>query len=498
MDQVHRPIFRLPNELLIKVFRELEDDEASKDNGGPDIKICRLVCRRFCDLSSHLLLRSVQVGHTFASVARLDAITRHPLISRGISTIEVVLSSYHSFFSTDPEGAGKQAFIEFQLKELTQRVQLFEVGKFRNISKTDAVILRKAHEVLSCWRYLMRESFPVPQQPPRGDLDLHRALVNNAYNEFQRLIEEQQSLVEQGGVGEAVASALARMPWVHRLEFDDTRQYGFPRRGLSRATSDTVFDGIYQNTLLPLIRRSDIDVMTTRQYPILSEIVPRVLAAVGGSGITQLKSVQANVEFIQFDEDVSDIHKRIVTATKQLTDFSISQDANFSFSSSGVEIFLELCLQSPALRTCSISLPAGEFGIRPFLAGTTRKDLTVIELDGAEIRLSDLKIFLRIIPDVLDRLELTNIVLVGGTWREALDMLREKTYRDSKTSPYHYPVRIYSPLNHYSQHLPSVKKFASIFESDGTWDISHADAYVMRHAQVNPFERLVLVGDSGN
>ncbi|KAK4180781.1 hypothetical protein QBC36DRAFT_228915 [Triangularia setosa] len=479
----------LPNELLSLIIEGLED-ETNKRSGGPDIKTCRLVCRRFCDLSSRLLVRSVQVGHSFASLARLDTISRHPSISRGVRAVEVVLSSYSGF---KPCLEGKRNFINFQLATLTKSVQLFEVGKIRNISEKDAVILRKAHEVLSCWRYLIQE--PRMQSPAQGDLALHRALVDKAFQDFHRLAQEQKSIVSRGALGETVASALLRIPWVRRLEFYDTRPYGFQRRGLSWETGDTVFDGIYQNILLPLTRR-DLDARTflpsaeTVDHVRLSEAIPQVLAAVGGTDRGELRSLDVDVDLIALNEvirAIPDFQQKVITATKKLTDLSIRQNKNWA-DRNHRESFLGLCCTSPDLRKYTVALETGTCAMSPLLAGPgtneQRKNLTVIQVKGADIRVPQLKHFLDSIPSVLDRVELVDVKLREGGWQEVLDLLRGKTYRESTDWP--YPVRISEAICPDPEH-PLRQTFDKIFQSDATWEVSDADAYVMRYSQVNPF-----------
>lgn len=494
MDQNRPTLSTLPNELLAMIIEELVD-ESSKHSGGPSIKACRLVSRQFCDVSSRWLIPSVKVGHSNDSLARLDAISRHPAISRGVRTIEVVLSSYSTFWN--PLG-GKREFIDFQQKVLANRAKIFEVGKIITMTEKDNAILRKVHEVLRCWLYFQE---PKRQPEPGGDLALHQECMDRYFGEFQRLAYEQKVLVDQRAMGTAIAEALSRMPWVAGLRFDDTCHYGRRRRGLSWETPETVVEGIYENTLLPLTRRDleargsvivdEIPFYHHASGPVasprpLSETIPRVLAAVGGVDQVELKSLVVNVDLIDLRgvfREVSDLREKLTAATRRLTDISIQQKAGYDDRS-----FWGLCCTSPNLKHYSVVLELGSHALDPLLEGPgsneERKNLTVIQVKGARMAVSTLKRFLDTIPDVLDRVELVGVEVVGGGWREVLDMLRTKTYR--QTGDWPYPVRISQAVSPHPDHeLHST--FEWVFQSDATWEPSDADVYVMRQSGVNPF-----------
>ncbi|KAK0654001.1 hypothetical protein QBC41DRAFT_351573 [Cercophora samala] len=495
MDHNRATLSGLPNELLSMIIEELVD-ETSKHSGGPAIKACRLVSRLLCEVSSCWLVPSVQVGHSNASLARLDAISRHPLIGRGVRTIEVVLSSY-SGFSSDDLG-GKRDFIKLQHQILANRAKIFEVGKIITMTEKDSAILRKVHEVLGCWHYIHQE--PRIRRQPQGDLALARVYVDRYYGEFQRLAREEQLLLRQGAMGTAVAEALRRMPGVSRLKFDDTCHYGVRRRGLAWETVETVVDGIYENTLLPLTRRDlearallPVDIFAGNQRASsyntcpLSETIPCVLAAVGGVDQAELRSLVVNVDRITSNVplgEIPDLQQRVRAATRSLTGISMKEKRG----SEGTRHLLSLCGTSPDLKAYSVILESGLYALDPLLEGpgsnVRRKDLTVIQVKGASITASSLKQFLDTIPDVLDRVELVGVQVTRGSWREVLDMLREKTYRKTKEWP--HPVRISQAISPDPEHdLHST--FEGVFQSDATWEPSDADVYVMRQTQVNPF-----------
>ncbi|KAK0639497.1 hypothetical protein B0T16DRAFT_463165 [Cercophora newfieldiana] len=99
---------RIPTEILVKIFELVEgledssDDHYQKtgyrfhrdDSNITDIKNCRLTSRRFCDASSHLLVRVVRVDIRPSAIARLEAIAKHPIISKGVRAVAISLGHY--------------------------------------------------------------------------------------------------------------------------------------------------------------------------------------------------------------------------------------------------------------------------------------------------------------------------------------------------------------------------------------------------------------------
>lgn len=107
INELSRPYLRklsildLPDEILLEIFEHVENFDLDggplpysyNDRGRKDIKNTRLVCQRFCDVSSQLLVRVVRVYFNEASLARLDEISRHPTIAKGVRAVGVVLNS---------------------------------------------------------------------------------------------------------------------------------------------------------------------------------------------------------------------------------------------------------------------------------------------------------------------------------------------------------------------------------------------------------------------
>ncbi|OAA72654.1 hypothetical protein LEL_08438 [Akanthomyces lecanii RCEF 1005] len=90
-------IMNLPEETLLGVLELVEGFDPDlpvsygMSEGRRDIQNVRLVCQRFCELGSQLLVRRVRVSPNEASLAPLRAVSRHPTIPRGVRAVRVGL-----------------------------------------------------------------------------------------------------------------------------------------------------------------------------------------------------------------------------------------------------------------------------------------------------------------------------------------------------------------------------------------------------------------------
>lgn len=87
-------ILRLPDELLADISSLLVDRDKvdlfdTHGEAEQQVVILRQVCRRFCNASSHLLLRYVKVGINAKSLTRLKSIIQHPLIGKGVKGLHI-------------------------------------------------------------------------------------------------------------------------------------------------------------------------------------------------------------------------------------------------------------------------------------------------------------------------------------------------------------------------------------------------------------------------
>lgn len=94
-------ILSLPNEILAMIIELVYDQTYSSERFTRKEKLSlipnlRLTCTRFCDLSSHLLLKKVHVDISQTeTLTRLENIAARPNIARGIREVYVRLHFYH-------------------------------------------------------------------------------------------------------------------------------------------------------------------------------------------------------------------------------------------------------------------------------------------------------------------------------------------------------------------------------------------------------------------
>ncbi|EED16868.1 hypothetical protein TSTA_019310 [Talaromyces stipitatus ATCC 10500] len=112
---IQKGILDLPNEVLISIF-ELKNPQTG-DYHRDVIPNLRLTCRRFCVLSSHLLLRTVTVDISRPdTLTRLQSIAADRNIARGVREVYIRLHFYHHWVA-----ASQENFMEAVVSEWLQR-----------------------------------------------------------------------------------------------------------------------------------------------------------------------------------------------------------------------------------------------------------------------------------------------------------------------------------------------------------------------------------------
>ncbi|KAK0738654.1 hypothetical protein B0T18DRAFT_450577 [Schizothecium vesticola] len=116
VTQMNPPVLRLPNEMLLEIFEHVAafyenkpnphklgcsssptwNHQFPNDSEGPawSIMAVRLTCCRFCAVSSHLLIRSLQVDMTDSSLDRLNKIASHPVFSKSVRAVRVSIHEH--------------------------------------------------------------------------------------------------------------------------------------------------------------------------------------------------------------------------------------------------------------------------------------------------------------------------------------------------------------------------------------------------------------------
>lgn len=269
INELSRPYLRklniqdLPDELLLEIFELMEADDVSFSFPiyGPDtkdIKNSRLVCRRFCDVSSQLLLRHVQVGFNETSLAHLEEVSRHPTIAKGVRSVEVVLHFY-SYSFPDLEG-----FLSYHADGLEKEVNSLEHAKrsevwkywLSRINTTEETVLKVIAEGTAIISTLRRLASADHSDGGYSEDDKgHRERLGAIHQQYLNLLTNQESMIRSGKFSRVVNSAMARMPGARKLELKDSDLALLESRGLVRTNPCCLFPFQTVSGVIVLSRR---------------------------------------------------------------------------------------------------------------------------------------------------------------------------------------------------------------------------------------------------
>ncbi len=387
--------------------------------GRRDIQNVRLVCRCFCELGSQLLVRRVRISPNEASLARLRAVSRHPTISRGVRAFRVglhfetsALGDLGTFFSHLHTEAQDETDSHDQLWDITQIPEETET----QISVDVAAVLSKIRGHASA-------DTESDDDVPALDDENCRASLDQAHREYRALLKNQASLIDTGEFVRLFGSAAARLTSVWKLDVADHN----PER--HRMISGAGMRTLICRSMLQVAADTDAE-----QYRLgLSnfECTIQLIRAVRKTG-TVLDSLDINLRTLGSPGGMAaapDAWRELSSATRRLTAFSVkagmSADAP---EAGGLHDFLSACLETASLQKLKLDMgsprPPGEsVDLGKVLCARPRPHLMDMTLSCVAVNLSDLKQ----LPQPMKSIHLTQVHLLTGTWKAALDVFREKT-----------------------------------------------------------------------
>lgn len=331
INEQTRPLLRpltvldLPNETLRSIFEYVKGETTMFeldffDMGRGDVaqvKNLRLTCRRFCDNSSHLLMFYVKVDMTPQSISHLNEVSQHPTISKGIRAVQIPLGRHF-----DANIANDfQDFAHYQASRLREHVEGWEMNIARPLGfdKTPKDVYERAVEqastIAASWEDAAQ--FGVDE-----DCSEH-VLLKIAQKEYQRCYES-QVLLQRGAFGQAVATAMKRMPTATWLDLTDEDLYS---RGPERMLSNFFPRDLEDPALLQLKLQAPEFSWSMARYKGLRsppiDTIPSILASVGEARIC-LKGVDIRMPL---PDDLSSFsmaeaeHPKLRAASQQLRAF---------------------------------------------------------------------------------------------------------------------------------------------------------------------------------
>ncbi|KAI1324481.1 hypothetical protein F5Y16DRAFT_303285 [Xylariaceae sp. FL0255] len=181
------------------------------------IKNLRLTCRRFHDMSSHLLLYVVDVDLTRASLTQLDLISHHPLLGKGVKIVRINMAPcYHPLLAGDV-----QALAGYQAALLRQNLSFWDMyGHFKfddNDSKSDEyqTAITKALPLAELWEAIAEEGIDSTRTDHMMLFEAHQRYVQ-LFKEYRRVC---------ASFAPAVSSAISRIPSARSIWFREDSKW---------------------------------------------------------------------------------------------------------------------------------------------------------------------------------------------------------------------------------------------------------------------------------
>lgn len=252
-------ILTLPDELLLQIFSAVKSWKPVNNalhvdfaSSSRDIASARLACRRFAATSSHLLVHYVRLdGINMSSLHKLEAISNHPLIGRGVRMVRL-----EALYYTPALADSVEKFTWYAINKAYQRALEYRQAFDAQVAETDGEetsecerLLRRKAEVgpmlesvkivLKAWSCINARNTERPlkhvdvNSKISGDDDIQpdneetqlvvqyvRAL-GCAHEKYQLQFREQENLRKNNAFTKRFAAAMARMPRARSLEIQD-------------------------------------------------------------------------------------------------------------------------------------------------------------------------------------------------------------------------------------------------------------------------------------
>lgn len=473
----------MPNELLTKIFANFEDvpvpqiqiDSAPFDDSltSPDlasIKSIRLTCRAFCEVASEILLPLVTVSFSRSSLRRLEEISNHPTISKGVRLIRFNISPYSSWL-TNPlsffdAAATRLANLHTMFGshagkthcEMTEtlRTSGFPAGtRSWAISGLDAAQEMAAAISKAIQTVILPEGFEsvVPLDPFETRI---RIAISRAHEEYVKRYSEQQNLFKDHDFHAKIVSSIRRIPSIKRISITDlhgrhwhrifktgwnkrldVQKYSATMMGSNPLHDLMVQPGAYESATLAEDGEPPLSLL--HHLPSMFQDVNQKLTHLA-IDISPDPKVHTNIS----TEDLQNLRQACqqlksvkLSITKAYPHFRTSDMSPACFSMIGT--LVGAITGSPYLEELGLTLMPGRkyrLSDAPTILGHVLENLSgnkvrSVWLSHVPIKIHELQQLLERVPRGL-HLEMDSTSLLDGTWAQVLDMLRGSTDSTSR------------------------------------------------------------------
>lgn len=437
-------IFNLPDELLMDIFEDLRGGISIRDKvGTKDIKSIRLTCRRFCDVSSHLLLYRLDVSVTHRSLNHLDEVSRHPTISKGIRSLWIraalfkplpdtleafvrqVIKILREDYVNDLQNM-RDCFDEAYPGDPRSESQPLWHGDYSYMSQLIKDVGNRNDIMLSCTKYLEDETTPRIE-------DGNMATLRQVYSKYSRLWHGQKMLLQNGTFVASVSQAVARLPSGASMTITDymsSELYTLSDENLSET-----YANVRDRLLEPSDWASEVTSLLSQPPIRLLYKLPNAIAR-SGSPLTKLRiyldcSTEHNLRLSKKQAE------DLVSAAEHLKLLEIFCHLKVRAPEEQVSLcnFASLLAKGTNLRSVAFGfglLPKAEgLSVGPLLALLPWAKLRQVSLTSASIHCDELSELLKKL-ETATYIKLNSVCLRSGLWANLLDVLREKATCDSE------------------------------------------------------------------
>lgn len=436
-------ILHLPDELLREIFRLVRGGFG----GTPDyhdttydirtVMHAQFTCWRFYNTSSHLLLHQIDISLTPSSLARLDEISRHETISKGVRSLRIYAGIYNPSVAGSPQAFTAEVAQNLRNNLITGSALASSSSRpdtsQQDLAAENAAIAANEGVIASCTEFLQAGT-------PEQDDDQDMAAVLRVYEEYRQLVADQGTLLRDEAFVRRVAAAAARMPTITGLFITDRK--GLNDSAPAGGLSDPIYHLVRGTTLVPS-RWADAGLEQLEQRPVdLLYQLPLALHRAGTS-LTGFRIDVTPVNGFTVSPDGAQV-SGLLQAAKQLQELRYKFDGMFNMRpAEGWEEFSGfLAPFQRAKRLQSVAFNFGGFRIArhvgepdpasvgALLAKLPWKGLRRVSLSSFPIQFDEL-------ASCLEQLEpgayiaLSDVDLTSGTWADLLDVLRARGNEDS-------------------------------------------------------------------
>ena len=210
----------LPTEILTRCFKHL----SALPNCRKDLEASRLTSKRLSEIVAPILIHSVRVHISLDSLARLEAISQHPLIAKSVRTVEINLSFYDVLLAKD-----FSLFVKCRTSDLSRKAEWFErlsLGPYSNRSKEEEEEVKidyaKACKAEKEWTAVGKEDYD------KENLTPCQMILQEAHQEYYRRFDDQELAKRDNGHLARIAVALRRFTGLQGIVLsDDPRKRRF-------------------------------------------------------------------------------------------------------------------------------------------------------------------------------------------------------------------------------------------------------------------------------